>query len=137
MCPNWPDLLARIPQANKLTIVKLANSGWVTTDTCNDARKYRRLLVKSINQIAEKEGIMKERRKVFEAGKVISNLCSIFLSTLTLHDSNFLTIILFCKLLATYTQCLVRICHINARRASAGLDEDVSGSDLFLLVHHH
>ena len=42
------------------------------TDTCNAARKYFRLLVESINHIAEEEGIPKERIKLFEAGKVIT-----------------------------------------------------------------
>ena len=60
MYPNRPDLLKRIPQANELTIVKLADCGWVMTDTCNAARKYLRLLVESIKQIAEEEDIPKE-----------------------------------------------------------------------------
>ena len=107
MYPNWPELLARIPQANELTTDKIADGGLVMTDTCNAASKYRRLLVKSIKQIAEEEGILKERIKVFEAGKVIINLYSIFFSTLTLHYRNFFTILLFCILLATSTQCLV------------------------------
>ena len=117
---NRPELLARIPQANELTISKLADGGWVRTDTCNAASKYRRLLVKSIKQIAEEEGILKEWIKVFEAGMVITNLYSIFLSTLTLLDRNFFTILLFCILLATSTQCLVWNCHHKARQASAG-----------------
>ena len=65
------------------------------TDTCNAASKYRRLLVESIKQIAEEEGILKERIKLFEAGKGITNLYSIFFSTLTLHDRNFFAIPLF------------------------------------------
>ena len=95
MHPNRPDLLERKPQANELTIVKLADGGWVMTDTCNAARKYRRLLVKPTKQIAEEEGIPKEQIKVFEEGKVITNFYGIFFSTLTLHDCNFFTIILF------------------------------------------
>ena len=75
---NWPDLLARIPQANGLTIVKIADGGWVMTDNCNAARKYCMLIVKTINQIAEEEGIPKEQIQVFESGKVITNLYSIF-----------------------------------------------------------
>ena len=90
---NWPDLLARIPQANGLTIVKIADGGWVMTDNCNAARKYCRLLVESINQISEEKGILKEIIKVSKAGKVITNLYSIFLSTLTLHDRNFFAVI--------------------------------------------
>ena len=53
MYPNRPDLMARIPKANELTIDKLADGGWVMTDTYNDGRKYYRLIVESINHIAE------------------------------------------------------------------------------------
>ena len=137
MYPNRPDLLARIPQANELTIAKIADGSWVMTDTCNTTRNYWRLIVESIKQIVEEEGIQKERMKVFQAGKMITNLYSIFFSNLTLHSCNFFTIILFFRLLATSTQCLVRICHHKARKASAGLDEDGSGADQFLSANHH
>ena len=73
MYPNRPELLTRILQDNELTIAKLNDCGWVMTDTCNSARKYRRLLVESIKQIVEEEGIPKERIKVFEAGNVVTN----------------------------------------------------------------
>ena len=73
MYPNWPDLLARILQANELKNSKLADGGWVMTDTCNAVRKYCRMLVESINQIVEEKGIPKERIKVFKAGKVITH----------------------------------------------------------------
>ena len=96
MYPNRPDLLARIPQANELTIAKLADGGWVMTDTFNAARKYFRTLVESIKQIADEEGIPKDQIQLFESGKVITNFYSIFFSTLTLHGCNFFTIILFC-----------------------------------------
>ena len=115
MYPNRPDLMARIPQANKFKITKLSDGGWVMTDTCNAARKYRRLIVESIKQIAEEEGIPKEQIKLFEAGKVINSLYSIFFSTLTLHDQNFFTVLLFFRLLATSTHFLVCSCHHKAR----------------------
>ena len=137
MYPNRPEQLARIPLAKELTISKIDDGGWVMTDTCNAASKCLRLLIESIKQIAEEEGIMKERIKVFEAGKVIINLYSIFFSTLTLHDRNFFTILLFFRLLETSTQCLVWKCHHKAWRASTGLDEDGSGADPFLSAHHH
>ena len=121
---NQPDLIARIPQATKLTIAKLADGGWLMTDTFNTARKYCRLLVGSIKQIAEEEGIPKEQIELFEACKAITNFYSIFFSTLTLHDCNFFNILLFCRLLAKSTQCLVRRCHHKSRRAFAVLDED-------------
>ena len=60
MYPKRPDLLERITQVNELTISKLADGSWVMTDTCNAARKYLRLLVESIKQIVEEEGIPKE-----------------------------------------------------------------------------
>ena len=63
--------MAMIPQANELTIDKLSNVGWVMTDTCNTARKYHSLIVETIKQIAEEEGIQKDRMKLFESGKVI------------------------------------------------------------------
>ena len=107
------------------------------TDTCNSARKYRRLIVEPIKQIAEEEGIPKERIKVFESVKMMSNFYSIFVSTLTLHDYNFFTILLFFRLLASSTQCLVQSCHHKAWQASAGLDEDGSGADPFISAHHH
>ena len=137
MCPNLPDLLARILQANELTIAKLDDGGWVITDTCNAARKYCRLLVEPITQIAEEECIPKEQIKVFEAGKVITDFYSIFFSTLTLHDHNFFNILLFCRMLETSTQCLVRSCHQKSRQASSGLDEDGYGADPFISAHHH
>ena len=65
------------------------------TDTCNAARNYCKPPVELIKQIVEEESIPKEQIKVFEAGKVIINLYSIFFSTLILHDRNFCTIILF------------------------------------------
>ena len=46
------------------------------------------LIVQPIKQIAEEEGIPKERIQLFEAGKVITNLYSIFFLTLTLPDHN-------------------------------------------------
>ena len=49
MYPNHPDLLERIPQASELTMTKLADVGWVMTDTFNAARKYNSMLIESIN----------------------------------------------------------------------------------------
>ena len=124
MYPNGPHLMERIPQANELTIAKLTNGGWMMTEIFNAARNYPRLLVESIKQIAEEVGILKERIKLFESGKGITNLYSIFFSTLTLYDRNFFTILLFFRLLTTSTQCLVWNFHQKARQSSAGLDED-------------
>ena len=93
MYPNWPELLTRIPQANGLTISNLDYGGCVKTDSCNATRKYCRLLVESIKQIAEEEGIPKERIQLFEAVKVITNFYIISFSTLILRECNFFTIL--------------------------------------------
>ena len=61
MYPNRHDLLERIPQLNELIIAKLTDGGWVMTGTCNATRKYLRLIVKSIKQMAEEERIQKEQ----------------------------------------------------------------------------
>ena len=137
MYPNRPELMTRTIQANELTIDKLVDVGWVMTDNLNAAGKYLRLLVESIKHIAEEEGITKEKIKLFKAGKVITNLYMIFFSDLTLHDLNFFTITLFCRLLTTSTQCLLRSCHKKSWRASVGLDENGSEADTFLSAHHH
>ena len=65
--------MARIPQANEFKIAKLDDGGWGVTDTCNATRKYRRLLVESIKQIEEEDGIPKDQIKLFEAVKMITN----------------------------------------------------------------
>ena len=135
---NRPELLARILQANELTSANLADGGWVMTDTCNAASKYRRLLVKSINQIAEGGGgVPKEKTNVFEADKMITNFYNISFSLLILHDCDLFTIILFRRMLAISTQFLVRSYHHKSWRAYAGLDEDGPGADPFICVHHY
>ena len=48
--PNQPDLLALIPDTDKIDIKKLTNR-CITTDTCNSARKMRRILVDVVLQI--------------------------------------------------------------------------------------
>ena len=135
--PNWPDLMARMTHANKLTIAKLDDGGWVMTDTCNDKKEVFQASSWINQSDSGGGGHSKEANKVFEAGKVITNVYSIFFSTLTLHDCNLFTIILFCILLATSTQCLVRICHHKTWQASSRLDEDGSVLDPFLSAHHH
>ena len=48
----YPDYDHDIPVANQLNIGKLGNGGAVTSDTCNAARKTRRLLVTHIKEAA-------------------------------------------------------------------------------------
>ena len=45
-----PDLLALIPNTDKIDIKKLTD-GCITTNTCNPARKTRRILVDIVSQI--------------------------------------------------------------------------------------
>ena len=118
----------------QLKEVVLANDAWIKSIQEINSDDMRRLLVKSIKQIAEEEGITKERIKLFEAGKVVTIF---YKKTLTLHDRNLFTLLLFFRLLAKSTQSLVWDCHHKARKASAGLDEEGSGADPFLSAHHH
>ena len=49
-----------IPQSQALTLAKLANNGMVSTDTCNTARKTRRLLCDAIRKFAIEQGLGEE-----------------------------------------------------------------------------
>ena len=44
----YPSYAHDIPNPDQVPISKLHNGGAVTSDTCNTARKTRRLLIKSI-----------------------------------------------------------------------------------------
>ena len=76
MYPARPELLEQIPLAKELTLSKLAQGGWVMTDTCNAARKYRKLLMESIKQIAVEDGMDPDQIQVWEAGKYEQNISS-------------------------------------------------------------
>ena len=67
--PNRPDLILLLPKAGKLLVAKLAMGGWLMTDTCNPARKFRRLLMKAISEVAEKEGMSADEIQIYEAGE--------------------------------------------------------------------
>ena len=71
MYPNRPDLLALIPEPSKLTLAKLAKGGWVMTDTCNPARKFWKLLISAISDIAKDDGMKEEDIRMYKAGKFI------------------------------------------------------------------
>ena len=55
MFPNRQDLLDQIPLPLKLTLARFHNEGWIMTDTCNTARKFRRLLREHIVKLAKEE----------------------------------------------------------------------------------
>ena len=48
----YPNYESNIPEADEMDIVKLWAGGAVTSDTCNSARKNRRLLLSLIQNIA-------------------------------------------------------------------------------------
>ncbi len=64
--PSRQDLLDMIPQSQALTLDKLANDGMVSTDTCNTARKTRRLLCKAIRMVAIEQGLREESINIME-----------------------------------------------------------------------
>lgn len=68
MYPGRQDLLDLIPLASELTIAKLAQCGWIMTDTCNAARKYRRLFVESIKEVALARNMNPRDIRIFQAG---------------------------------------------------------------------
>ena len=66
--PGRQDLLDRIPLATQLTIAKFAKNGWVMTDTCHPATKFRRLFVEAIEEVALAEGLPKNQIQIYQAG---------------------------------------------------------------------
>ena len=52
--PGRQDLLYMIPSPFQLLIANIAMGGWIMTDTCNAARKFRRLLIEAITEILNK-----------------------------------------------------------------------------------
>ena len=68
--PGRQDLLAMIPSPCHLSIAKISKSGWIMTDTCNAARKFRRLPIDAITEISNKEGMASNQINIFEAGKL-------------------------------------------------------------------
>jgi len=57
MYPGNCDLLDRIPLPSKLTLARLHKNGWLMTDNCPTAMKFKRLLHEEIAKQARAEGI--------------------------------------------------------------------------------
>ena len=55
--PGQADLLALLPKPSDLLLSKLANGGWIMTDTCNLAHKFCKLFMAAITEIAKEEGM--------------------------------------------------------------------------------
>ena len=68
------ELIDMIPSTFKLSIANIAQGDWIMTDTCNADRKFRRLLIEDITEIANKQGMTRNQIKIFEAGKLYNIL---------------------------------------------------------------
>ncbi len=66
MYPENTNILQQIPHSNELTLAKLGKGGTVSTDNCNSARKFRRLLMEKIKKIALERGMSQEEIRLFE-----------------------------------------------------------------------
>ena len=65
--PNRQDLLDQIALPSDLTLAKLADGGVIMTDTCDPARKFRRLFIQHIEAVAIECGVPREHINVHEA----------------------------------------------------------------------
>ena len=52
----------------KLTLPQLAEHGWLMTNTCNTAQKFRKLLHKVIEAEAKEKGMTEDEINVYETG---------------------------------------------------------------------
>ncbi len=64
--PNMLHLLGIIPEPSELTLAKLGKGGFVSTDNCNTAQKFCKLLIGLIEQTCADQGYSHEEVKVFE-----------------------------------------------------------------------
>ena len=67
MYPGNRDLLDRIPLQSKLTLARLHKNGWLMTDNCPTAMKFKRLLHDKIAKQARAEGIPENEIRVRQA----------------------------------------------------------------------
>ena len=58
MFPDQQDLLDKLPDTMNLTLARLVEHGWLMTDTCNTAQKFRKLLREVIEAEAKENGMM-------------------------------------------------------------------------------
>ena len=92
--PDRPDLLALIPIADSIDIAKLGNDGAITTDTCNSARKLRRLLVEYVDGTVHQMDCMHHLRNVVVNGaaKDVSSFLNTYLEDNLDEISSFLRV---------------------------------------------
>ena len=85
--PGQKDLLEMITSPCQLLMERIAKGGWIMTDSCNAAQKFRRFLIEDIIKIAKKEGMTRNQINIFESGKLYNIL---------LHDLQIKTLIMDC-----------------------------------------
>ena len=88
------DLLDIIPSPDRIGVNKLGDGGTITTDTCNAARKVRRLLVKTIYGCVNEQDCMQHLRSVCMNGvaKYVSKFMNRFLEESLDNISPFLRV---------------------------------------------
>ena len=67
MYPSRRDLLDRIPEPSKLSLARLHKNGWLMTDTCATAQKFKRLLQEAIETAAREAGIPEDQICIYQA----------------------------------------------------------------------
>ena len=67
MYPGNSDLLYHIPLPSKLTLTRLHKNGWLMTDNCPTAMKFKRLLHEEISKQARADGIPENEIRVHQA----------------------------------------------------------------------
>ena len=90
-----PDLLAMIPLPNDITLSKLGDGGAVITDTCNAARKLRRILVdEKIEGTAYELDCFQHLRNIWinGAAKAVTKFLNEFLDDSLENISSFLRV---------------------------------------------
>ena len=75
--PNRKDLLDLIPRGTKLSLTKLGQRGFTMTDTCDTARKLRRLIAEEIKRVASQEGISPDEVNIRESD-CWQHLCNVW-----------------------------------------------------------
>ena len=104
--PGRADLLALLPKPSDLSLSKLTNGGWIMTDTCNPARKFRKLFMAAITEIAEEEGMTKNEITIYEAGKSYQYMHVYIHYYTNINVLNLYFLIFTTRLLASSPQCL-------------------------------
>ena len=92
--PDKPDILLLIPDPYIINIDKLGDCGTITTDTCNAAQKFLRLLVEYINGTVNEQDCMHHVRNFWIDGvsKAVNKYLTDFLKESLEEISSFLRV---------------------------------------------